>query len=291
MLLTSPIFDIFMIIIEIFVGLTPALNKVVDTSNESKIFVKISVFLLIALLLAHKKDIASVSEITANNILRYIFLGSISFIIMYCTQNGLKELPVETNLLVQQSFPVISTIIAYNILDRHQPIEYVPLFICAYILMIFILRPKPHHLKKIKKLSEEKKKVKWNAFLGLILAAFLSCILFMIFRLNIESYETGIIRMNLGAFIIIIGYFLYTKILPDTNVMNWLKLIGINLGIGYSLNKFRLVMRNSIPEVQYAIFVFLGTSIAFLLGELYPIFKRKAHPDFDKVITESESKK
>lgn len=273
-----------MIIIEILAGLTPALTKVVDTTTENKTFIRLAIFLTIALLTASNRDLKTVSEFSFDNFIRFAILGSISFIIISCTQNGLKELPVETNLVIQQSFPVISTIIAYNILQRHQPFEYVPLFICAYILMIFVLRPKPHHIKKLNSLPYEKKYTKYKAFFGLLLSSFLSCILYLIFRLNIESFETGVIRMNMGAFIIIIGYFMYQKMLPDTNIMNWLKLIGINLGFVYSLTKLRLFMRNSVSEVHYAIFVFLGTSIAFLLSEIHPIFKRKALSDFEKSV-------
>jgi hypothetical protein len=282
MLIPPPIFDLAMVSVETITGLYPALNKIVDVSKESKILVRIIVFLGLALLTAERKDILSVTEFTANNFFRYLFLGTLSFTIMFLTQNGLKELPVETNLMVQQSFPIISTIIAYNILKRDQPLEYVPLFVCAYMLMLFVLRPKPHHIKKIEKFSQEKKNSKWKAFIGILIAAVLSCILFLIFRLKIESYETGIIRTNLGALIILIGYFIYSNQMPNMSNMDWVKLIGMNLAIGYTLSKMRLKLRRSVPEVHSAIFIFLGTTIAFLLGESEPFFKRKTCPDFEQ---------
>jgi hypothetical protein len=278
----SPIMDIVTILIEATLGLSGSLNNMVIASNETKIFIRIMLFLGIALFTANKKDILSVCNFSAENLFRFVFLGLLSFLTTYLTQNGLKELPVETNLLIQKSFPLISTVIGYNILNNHQPFEYVPLFVFAYALMIFVLRPKPHHLKKIKKFNSEQKQRKYKAFIGLIISAVISCILYLIFRLKIESHETGIIRMNLGAFVVMIGYFIMSKQFPDVNFTNWAKLIAIYVGFGYTLGKIRTNISDSIPEIHYAICVFLGTCIAFLIAEIYPIFQRKASEDFEK---------
>jgi len=280
--LPSPIFDMLMIIMETFSGLYPALNKMVGAGVENNVLIRILVFLGIALVSAEKKDIASVTEISFENIFKYLFLGSISFGTIYLTQNGIKELPVETNLMIQRSFPIISTVLAYSILGNHQPMQYLPLFLGSYIIMLLILWPKPHYIENVKKFPPETKKRKWDAMKGLIGAAFLTCITFLIFRLKFESYETGLIRTNVGALFVMIGYFIYTQKFPNMNVSTFTKLVALNLCIGYTLNRAKFFMRDSVPEVYYAIFVFLGTSIAFLISEVTTVFKHKCHPDFVK---------
>jgi len=204
---------------------------------------------------------------------------------MYYSQKGLKELPVETNLTIHRSFPIITTIIAYSLLGNHQPIEYIPLFLFAYMLMLFILRPKSDHIKKFKKLSPEKKQKKWEAFNGIFFAFILSCISFIIYSLKIESFETGIIRTNVGALFVLIFYLINSQIIPIFSFGNTIKMIILNLCMGYSLNRIRSTMRDSIPEVYSAIFVFLGTSMAFILSEIFIFLKRKPPPDFDKTAT------
>ena len=276
----APYFEILSTLTEIALCLSPAVIKTVNTTVETGVLIKVLVYILIAFLLAPPKDYKSIFELSFSNLLHYIVLGSISFITISLTYFGFKELPLSTSMSINYSFPIILVLISQFFLGYDQPLYFLPIFIGAYITMLYILRPTQQHIEKFNNMDKDKKTLKYKAIAALILGSAVSCVRFVLRKTGLDSHETSMIRSNIGALIISIAFFFSNNKLPDLRPEIWIKLLLFNIFIGYIVSKFRSLAFNSVPEIYYGIFIFIGTAIAYGISEHLPNLRQIEADDF-----------
>jgi hypothetical protein len=88
------------------------------------------------------------------------------------------------------------------------------------------------------------------------------------------------IRTNMGALLLSAGYFLTSQKLPDMRISVWAKLLLFNILIGYVVSKFRSLAFNSVAEIYYGIFIFLGATLAYKISEYLPNLRYDQAEDF-----------
>jgi len=275
----TPYFEIVSLLTEVSLRLSPSVIKGIDINVETATLVKILVYLCIALSISTPKDISRITEFSFDNISHYILLGTLSFVATTLTYFGYKELPLQTSMIISSSFPIL-LIIIYQFLGIEQPVIYIPFFLIAYFLMVYFLRPKPHHIEKFSQMNIEKKHTKYKAVGALILGSLIGCTSLALRKLGYDTHETSTIRTNLGALILSASYFTVSKQLPEFKAELLIKLILFNIFIGYVVSKIRSIAFETVPEVYYGIFVFVGTIIAFNITEIVPYFNISDSFDF-----------
>jgi len=230
----------------------------------------------------NETDVKALTTISAKNLLHYGFLGALSYLTISLAYYGYKELPTDTSVSVVKSYPIAVLFIAIFFLGHEQPIYYFPFFIAAYILMMFILRPKDHHIELFNDMSDEKKKTKLWA-LGALFSSMILSTTFYIFRQKgIDSHETNLIRTNIGSLLTSLGYFFSTGTTPDLRKEVWIKLIIFNIFVGYVIQKFHSTAVSTTPIVYYGTFMFIGAILAYYIKEYLPNLTSSESADFKK---------
>jgi hypothetical protein len=276
----TPYFEILALLTETSICLSPAVIKTVDTTVETSVLIKLLVYVLMSFLLLAPKDLKSVSDRTFENLTHYLLLGLIYFTILSLTYFGFKELPLGTGMSINYSFPIILAIVSHFSLGYEQPLIVVPFFVIVYILMLYTLFPKKAHIEKFNSMQSEKQHQKYKAIAALALGSLLSCVSFILRKTGFDTHETSTIRTNIGALLLSLAYFTSTRKMPDTRPTVWLKLILFNITIGYIVSKFRSLAFNSVSEVYYGIFVFLGAILAYKISEYLPHLRDIESEDF-----------
>jgi len=146
--------------------------------------------------------------------------------------------------------------------------------------MVYNLKPNTKHIEKFNIMHKEKQHIKYKAVFALLLGSFFTSIGFILRKIGFDSHESGMIRTNVGALIISLIMFIKTQKMPDLRKEVWLKLLIFNILIGYVISKFRSLAFNSVPEIYYAIFVFLGSVIAYKISDYMPHLKHTEAEDF-----------
>lgn len=281
-MLPSPYFELLALISESGLGLLPAVLKSVDTDVKTGVLVKIVVSLLLPLLLISESDVKALTTISAKNALHYGFLGALSYTTISLAYYGYKELPTDLSVSVVKSYPIALLLIGMFFLGNEQPIYYFPFFIAAYILMIYILRPKDYHIEKFANMGDDKKKSKLWALAALFTSMILSTIFYIFKVKGIDSHETNLIRTNIGSLLTSLGYFATTGTIPDLRKDVWIKLIIFNVFVGYIIQKFHSSAVIKTPIVYYGIFMFIGAILAYYIKEYIPHLRSSESPDFKK---------
>ena len=276
----TPYFEILALLTETSLCLSPAVIKTVDTTVETSVLIKVLVYVSMSFLLLAPKDLKSISDPTFRNALHYLSLGLIYFIILSSTYFGFKELPLGTGMSINYSFPIILALISHFALGNEQPLYVIPIFIIAYMLMLYTLFPKMTHIEKFISLNAERKHEKYKAMAALGLGSLLSCVTFILRKTGFDTYESSTIRSNIGALLLSVTYFISLKKLPDLRPVVWIKLILFNITIGYIISKFRSLAFNSVTEVYYGIFIFVGATIAYKISEYLPHLRHIESEDF-----------
>lgn len=281
-MLPSPYFEMLAMISEGGLGLLPAVLKSVNTDVKTSVLVKILVSLTIPLLMITETDVKALTTFSFKNLLHYGFLGALSYGTVSLAYYGYKELPTDMSVSVVKSYPLALLFIGIFFLGHEQPIFYFPFFIAAYIFMMYILRPKTHHIEKFKNMSDEKKHSKLLA-LGALLSSMLLSTTFYIFRQKgIDSHETNLIRTNVGSLLTSLAYFFSTGTVPDLRKEVWIKLIIFNVFVGYVIQKFHSTAVSTTPIVYYGTFMFIGAILAYYIKEYLPNLTSSECADFKK---------
>lgn len=276
----TPYFEILALLTETSLCLSPAVIKTVDTTVETSVLIKLLVYVLMSFLLLAPKDLKSVTDPSFKNVMHYLSLGLIYFTILSLTYFGFKELPLGTGMSINYSFPVILALLSHYLLGYEQPLIFVPFFIIAYILMLYTLFPKKHHIEKFITFDKEKQTQKYKAIAALALGSLLSCVSFVLRKTGFDTHETSTIRTNIGALLLSLFYFISLQKTPDLRPTVWIKLILFNITIGYIISKFRSLAFNSVSEVYYGIFVFLGAILAYKISLYLPHLRHIESEDF-----------
>ena len=276
----APYFEILSLLTEISLCLSPLVIKSVGTTVETTVLIKVMVYVLIAFIISSPKDFKSVTELSFSNLIHYIIMGSLSFITLSLTYFGFKELPLSLSMLINYSFPIVLVLISHFFLGYPQPLYILPFFILAYIVMVYNLKPHVKQVEQFQTMNKEKKYMKYKAIAALILGSTLTSIGFIIKKMGFDSHETGMIRANLGALIISILMFIKSAKAPDLRPDIWLKLLIFNILIGYIISKFRSLAFNSVSEIYYGIFVFLGALVAYKISVYHPKLRPNEPIDF-----------
>jgi len=279
-MLGTPYFELLALLTETSICLSPAVIKTVNTTVETTVLIKVLVYILMSFLLVAPKDLKSIMDPSYQNAAHFLALGALYFTTLSLTYYGFKELPLGTGMSINYSFPIILVLIGQYALGSEQPLILLPAFILAYVFMLYVLFPKKNHIEKFNSLDKEKKQNKYKAIVGLVIGTFLSCVSFILRKTGVDSHETGMFRTNIGALILSIGYFLITQKMPDMKPAVWVKLILFNVLIGYIISKFRSLAFNSVSEIYYGIFIFLGAVVAFKISEYLPNLRHVESEDF-----------
>jgi len=281
-MLPSPYFELLALISESGLGLLPAVLKSVDTDVKTSVFVKIIVSLTIPLLMITETDVKALTTFSLQNFVHYGFLGALSYLTVSLAYYGYKELPTDLSVSVVKSYPIALLFIAIFFLGHEQPVYYFPFFIGTYILMMYILRPKEHHIEMFQNMDDEKKTTKLWA-LGALFSSMILSTTFYIFRQKgIDSHETNLIRTNIGSLLTSLGYFFSTGTIPDLRKEVWIKLIIFNVFVGYVIQKFHSTAVSTTPIVYYGTFMFIGAILAYYIKEYLPRLATSENTDFKK---------
>jgi hypothetical protein len=191
--------------------------------------------------------------------------------------NSYKELPISVTLLIK-SFTPIFVVVILMIIGIDQPIQYLPIFLISFVALIYTLRPNPRHIEKFKNMDKTKRHQKYKTVLALLFLSLIGCVNYILKKLKQDTYETNLIRTNIFALIFSVSYFIYNKKMPDIKLNTCIKLILYTLIIGYFISKFRIISYSSVPEIYYAVFIFSGIIISYIISEKF--IKSKDPDDF-----------
>lgn len=275
----TPYFEIISLMTETVSRISPAFVKGIRTDIDTIALAQIVTVTAISFFLLSPNDFTKITKLTYINLLHYIFLGIVSYTSITLTFFAYKELPVSMSLILKSLFPVF-LVILYFFAGFEQPLHYLPLFLGSFFIMLYVLRPQAHHIEKFLNMEPTKKHKKYRATLALVVAALLSTIGHTFKKIGIDNHETKIIHTNAFALIISLFMFIYNNKMPDLRPAIWLKLIIFNILIVFVISKVRSLSFESVPEIYYAIFIFLGTAASFMISENIPIFKNKETGDF-----------
>lgn len=275
----TPYLEIIAIFTEIVGRLSPAVIKGIDADVNTMILIEMLVSITIAFLILSPNDYKTITKISYSNLLHSFLLGGLSFFTAKLNYFAYKELPVAISMLVRCLFPVFLVII-YFFAGFEQPLEYAPFFIGFFVLMVYILKPKPHHVEKFKNLEDNKKIDKYKAVAALSLSALLGCIGHTLKKIGIDSHETHIIRTKIFALLLSMSFFIINSKLPEMRTDVWVKLIIYYILLGSVISKIRSITFFSVPEIYYAIFIFIGTTVSYLISEYIPTLVKSDPVDF-----------
>lgn len=281
-MLPSPYFELLALISESGLGLLPAVLKSVDTDVKTSVLAKILVSLTIPFLMVTEKDVKALTTFSLNNVLHYGFLGSLSYLTISLAYYGYKELPTDLSVSVVKSYPIAVLLIAIFFLGKEQPWYYYPFFLAAYIFMIYILRPKDHHIDMFKYMDGDKQNTKIWALVALFASMVLSTTFYIFRQTGIDSHETNLIRTNIGSLVTSLAYFFSTGSYPDLRKVVWIKLIIFNVFVGYIIQKFHSSAVSTTPIIYYGTFMFIGAILAYYIKEMIPQLRTSENVDFRK---------
>ena len=273
----TPFFEISSLLTETVLKLSPVFIKWADTDVNTIILVQVIVKLIIALFVVSQKEIDSLTAMTPKNFARYLFVGAISFLGVNLLYNSYKELPISVTLLIK-SFTPIFVVVILMMIGIDQPIQYLPIFLISFVALIYTLRPKPCHIEKFKNMDKKKRHQKYKTALALLFLSLIGCVNYILKKLKQDTYETNLIRTNIFALMFSVAYFIYNKKMPDIKLDTCIKLILYTLIIGYFISKFHTDSYSSVPEIYYAVFIFSGIIISYVISE--KILKSKDPDDF-----------
>jgi len=283
-MIPSPYFELLALISETGLGLLPAVLKSVETDVKTSVLAKILVSLTIPLLMITEKDKKALTKISFQNILHYGFLGIVSYTTISLAYYGYKELPTDISVAVVKSYPLALLFIALFYLGKEQPFYFYPIFITIYIYMLYILRPKIHHIEMFNNMDDDKKKTKIYALLALFASMILSTTFYIFRQKGLDSHETNLIRTNIGSLITSIFSFVTSGTLPDLRPDIWIKLLTFNVFVGYVIQKFHSTAVSTTPIIFYGIFMFIGAILAYYVKEMIPQLGSSENIDFRKQI-------
>jgi hypothetical protein len=281
-MIPSPYFELLALISETGLGLLPAVLKSVDTDVKTSVLAKILVSLTIPFFMITEKDMIALTTISWQNLLHYGFLGAVSYTTISLAYYGYKELPTDLSVAVVKSYPLALLFIGLFYLGKDQPFYYYPIFITVYILMLYILRPKQHHIEMFNDMGDDKKSTKIYALTALFASMILSTTFYIFRQKGFDSHETNLIRTNIGSLFTSIASFATAGTLPDLRPEVWIKLLTFNVFVGYVIQKFHSTAVSTTPIVFYGIFMFIGAILAYYVKEMVPQLSSSENIDFRK---------
>jgi uncharacterized membrane protein len=273
----TPFFEITSLLTETVLQLSPVFIKWVDADVNTIILIQVLVKLVIAFFVVGQKEIDKITAITPQNFTHYLFVGTISFLSINLLYKSYKELPISLTLLIK-SFTPIFLVVIMMIIGIDQPIYYLPIFLITFITLIHTLRPKSCHLERFKNMDKTKRHQKYKAALALIFLSLMGSVSHIMKKLKYDTYESNLIRTNIFALMFSVAYFIYNRKMPDIKLNICIKLILYTLIIGYFVNKIRSQAYASVPEIYYAVFIFTGIIISYIISEKF--LKHKDPEDF-----------
>jgi uncharacterized membrane protein len=271
-MIPSPFFEITSLITETALKFSPVFIKWIDTDVNTVILVQVIVKLVIALCLVTQKEISEITEITPKNVFLYSAFGILGFMSTNVRYSSYKELPVSLTLFIKSLKPVFLVVIL-ALVGFEQPIYYLPIFIITFLALLYTLRPLTQDIEQFKNIDKKDLDIKYKAICALLFLSLIGCVGPILRRYNYITYETNLIRTNIFALISSIGYFIYTKKIPDLRIDVLVKLTLYTIILGYFVSKFHANASISVPEIYYAGIVFVGIIISNAINDKF--FKKK----------------
>jgi hypothetical protein len=281
MFLTTPAFEVAMLFNEMVLSLRPTIVRSVGSDVSTQVLIHNLSFIVMSMLIAKPSEISGVFDTSVKNMFRHFGMGLLSFLIVSLTYFSYKELPLELSMSIVYSYPWILAGLSIILLKTQEYKYFIPMII-TYIMLMYHLRPKPHHIERLKSLPPEKQNTKCLAVAAAVVGTLLIGLRFFIYKSGAENYVTGTLRTYMCTLFIVFIGFILNKQIPDLRPATWIKLVCFNISIAFISSQFKIAAMEELTPMYIGSFIFMGALIAYTISQKIPYFKAKVHEDFEE---------
>ena len=257
------------ILSEVALSLHPILIKNVNTTLPTQLFARISIYSILAAILAGPKDWAASwgSSLTIGNSLLF---GILNLIHIGSSYLSYQYLPAGSALALFYTHPFLNILASVLFLGESISLKIIPLMILAFIGVLLI--SKYTTVENVKSVNTTPP-TNYTIPLGIsaaLISAITETLIFLIAKTGSEPTPwLPILRLYPGALLALLGSFAVYKTPIDTSTSTWIPLVLFNIFIGFIGYSLRFY---SIPRLSteiFSILTFAGVSSGYIWGLLF----------------------
>ena len=247
---------------ELVLSLYPILIKTVNTNIFTQILARFIVFPVLALTFGSTVDFTSIWSTPYE-----AFIGILHNILnlthVATSYIAFKNLPVSTAISLFYLYPMFNVISGSLLFG--ESISYVSIIL---IIVSFIGTYLIATSYKNNEHAENNKKYYIGVIMGLLAALTETMIFISVRSKNVSPYYT-VNHLYPAGLLGLLAYAIFNTKAVDTNPINWTKLLGFNIVLGFTGYIARFYAIHNIPIIVYSLLSFFGVSFGYLWGILF----------------------
>lgn len=259
--------DLITIVSEIALSLHPILIKNVNTTLPTQLFARMSIYTILAAILAGPKDWAA--SWGSSSITNSLLFGIMNLIHIGSAYLSYQNLPAGTALALFYIYPFFNILAGVFFLGESVSLKIIPLMILAFVGVLLISK-----YTKVESVEDKETPSKqYNIPLGIstaLLAAITETFIFLIAKTGTESTPwLPMLRLYPGALLSLLGILAINKTSIDTRISTWIPLLVFNIFIGFIGYTLRFFSIPRLSTEVFSILTFIGVSSGYFWGLLF----------------------